>query len=475
MPQNWWEKFPEVMPSPAAGPYPLPGPGAVMPGPAMGLGPDVLSGAPLLGQDPVGPFDPSYFSGGPAAAGQFPGSSADQAMSFGYPQPPLAGDRAGALSDRKLAVQQAAAAIRDGADPRAVRARLNQLGMANPDVDPSDPYFDLLPGGQQGPGMMNPTQGPQPDALSAGQPPLARDAILRRYDLSGPANLAALNPSSDFTSDVQPGTSDVYRSAQLGMAPPAALLTEAALQRADPPEDPSTDMMAADERGVALLDQAASARRRQINPYSESNPALGASSPIKPEPAHPNARARLRLANEAELNDPRILAFLDTIAAAEGSDYHSLYGDVLNGRRRTFDDMLKHPGNVGQTRDGAPQSAAGRYQILRRTYNGLLERMGSLDMSPRSQDIMAVDLLRTSRALDALRANDFDTAVSNSSGPWASLPRRVGRAWQGGRYPNQGARSIEALRAAYNRALQYYSAPGPIPANNRPPLQIRLP
>jgi hypothetical protein len=185
MPQNWWEKFPQVMPSPAAGPYPLPAPGGVVPGPGpgMGLGSDPLYGAPLLGQDPVGPFDPSYFSGGPAGAGQFPGSSADQAMSFGYPQPPLAGDQAGTLSDRKLAVQQAAAAIQGGADPRAVRARLNQLGTGRPDIDPLDPFSDLLPGGQQGSG--NPPQGPQPDALSSGQPPFARDSMLGGYDSSG--------------------------------------------------------------------------------------------------------------------------------------------------------------------------------------------------------------------------------------------------------------------------------------------------
>jgi hypothetical protein len=205
MPQNWWDKFPEVMPSPAARPYPLPGPGGIMPGPAMGLGPDPLSGAPLLGQDPVGPFDPSYFSGGQAAAGQFPGSTADQAMSFGYPQPPLAGDQAGALSDRKLAVQQAAAAIRDGADPRAVRARLNQVGTDNPNFDLSDLFSDLLPGGGQAPDMMNPPQGPQPDPLSGGQPPFARDFMPGGYDTSGLAGgVAAQLANSPDPGNFQP-------------------------------------------------------------------------------------------------------------------------------------------------------------------------------------------------------------------------------------------------------------------------------
>ena len=153
MPQNWWEAFPEVMPSPAARLYPLPGPSGIMPGPALGLRSDPLYGAPRLGPVSGGGFDPSSLAGAPML-GQFAGGSPDQALPIDYPQPPLAGDQGDPLSDRRLAVQQAAAAIRDGADPRAVRARLNQVGTDNPGFDPLDLFSDLLPGGQPGPGMM---------------------------------------------------------------------------------------------------------------------------------------------------------------------------------------------------------------------------------------------------------------------------------------------------------------------------------
>ena len=176
MPQNWWDIYPEVLPSPAARQFPLPGPGGVVPGSgmglaaALGLGPDPLSGAPRLGQTSDGGFDPSFLSGAPML-GQFAGGPPDQAPPIGYAQPPLAGDQTGPLPDRRLAVQQAAAAIRDGADPRAVRARLNQVGTDNSGFDPFNLFSDLLPGAGQAPGsqdgMAAGTQGPS-DGLDPG-------------------------------------------------------------------------------------------------------------------------------------------------------------------------------------------------------------------------------------------------------------------------------------------------------------------
>jgi len=170
----------------------------------LGLRPDPLYGAPRLGQASVGGFDPSTLAGAPML-GQFPGSSPDQAPPIGSPQPPFAGDPAGPLSDRRLAVQQAAAAIRDGADPRAVRARLNQVGTGNPGFDPFDPFSDLLPGIGQAPGMMNPPQGPQPDASPGDQPPFARDSVLGGYGPSGlAAGTAAQKTASSDPGNLQP-------------------------------------------------------------------------------------------------------------------------------------------------------------------------------------------------------------------------------------------------------------------------------
>ena len=191
MPQNWWDIYSRSAAFARGAAISLAGAGRDRAGPrwARGgvgawAGPALWRAAPGAGP---GRRLRSVISRRRADARPIPGSSPDQAPPIGYPQPPLAGDQAGPLSDRRLAVQQAAAAIRDGADPRAVRARLNQVGTDNPGFDPLDPFSDLLPGGQQGPGMMNPPQGPQPDAFSGDQPPFARNSMPGGY---GPSGLA---------------------------------------------------------------------------------------------------------------------------------------------------------------------------------------------------------------------------------------------------------------------------------------------
>lgn len=122
--------------------------------------------------------------GGQPGVGQFPGGFPNQAMSFGYPRPPLASNQDSLPVDRKAAVQQAAAAIRGGADPKAVRARLNELGMDNPDFGASDHFFDLMPGGRQGRGARNPSEVAQEGVIPADQPLFARDSVSGRYDLN---------------------------------------------------------------------------------------------------------------------------------------------------------------------------------------------------------------------------------------------------------------------------------------------------
>jgi hypothetical protein len=133
MAQNLWDKYPKFVPSPAA--MPLSGPGAAMPGAGMGI-------APLAPQMPgtlppsFGAFDPSAIAGGFGSdklldrAPLKGKSSADQGM-------PAAG--------RTAVVQLAGEAIRNGADPKAVRARLSQLGFGGSDFDPSDLFSDLIP------------------------------------------------------------------------------------------------------------------------------------------------------------------------------------------------------------------------------------------------------------------------------------------------------------------------------------------
>lgn len=134
MAQNWWEMFPEIQPSPAARPRLLPGPGDAMARPAMGRPIESFG----TDQAPPGAFDPSYFSGG----GRLDGSQS-QVTPSSSGQQPFSGDDGAPAMDRNAAIQHAASAIQRGADPEAVRARLNQMGHT--DLDPPSPFSDLIP------------------------------------------------------------------------------------------------------------------------------------------------------------------------------------------------------------------------------------------------------------------------------------------------------------------------------------------
>lgn len=141
--------------------------------------------------------------------------------------------------------------------------------------------------------------------------------------------------------------------------------------------------------------------------------------------------------SEAQMHvDPRISAFLNMIGVLEtGTDdsYNMFYG----GSR--FFDYSNHPVLTGE-KDGVPlpsatcraagyasgncvSTAAGKYQIIAPTWSELRAEYPALpDFSPASQDEAAIRLLQKIGALDALLANDFDTALQLASKRWASLP-----------------------------------------------------
>jgi muramidase (phage lysozyme) len=445
MPQNWWEAFPEISPSPAARPYPLPGPGGIMPGPALGLRPDPLCGAPRLGQASVGGFDPSSLAGAPML-GQFPGSSPDQALPIGSPQPPFAGGQAGPLSDRRLVVQQAAAAIRDGADPRAVRARLNQVGMDNPDFDPSDVFSDLLPGSDAGAGQFTDNDPGVPASLGG--------PFSGLMPKGGPATMGSSDPHVQAQSAFDDprgfgprATGASFALDPLGRLPPR-LDPTLAPQKSDGVQkyyqakvaDPTGDRAGA--LGRAIVDDV----RRSFTP---NNP---------PEPNLSPWQRRRRADNEALAANPRIRAFLDAISLAEGNtNYNSLYGI----HHQTFSDRSTHPGNVGQNGGGA----AGRYQILPGTYYDLNNRIGPYSMSDRDQDLMAIEVMRERGVLPLIlsgRPADFDEAVSRlgQHRAWASFPVLRNGAWQ--RNPSgQRTEDIRNIRARFNQSLQQAPRPNP--------------
>jgi len=156
-------------------------------------------------------------------------------------------------------------------------------------------------------------------------------------------------------------------------------------------------------------------------------------------------RAAQRLAaNRTLLAHPNVQAFLKAIAAAEGGGYDFRYGAVAGKRRDPwrFSDFSTHPG-AGR---GGRVTAAGLYQITRPTWREMSARMGLDDFSPATQDLVAVEILRTAGALDAILRGDLEAALDKASQRWAALPRGKG---QPGRYPPQPSVGYEAFAARF--------------------------
>jgi len=115
------------------------------------------------------------------------------------------------------------------------------------------------------------------------------------------------------------------------------------------------------------------------------------------------------------LKNPNVRAILDTIGAAEGAKYNTLYGGG------TFAGYSKHP-NQKITRWGITSTAAGKYQFLFRTWSEVSKILGLKDFSPNSQDIAAVYLLDRRKSLDRIMRGDIAGALDRLSYEWASLP-----------------------------------------------------
>jgi muramidase (phage lysozyme) len=131
--------------------------------------------------------------------------------------------------------------------------------------------------------------------------------------------------------------------------------------------------------------------------------------------------------------DPNVKAFRWMIRKGEGTQgdegYSVIFGGGhfvgLDGEPGTFDDFADHPRTV-VTRNlgGKPlsSSAAGAYQFLERTWDGLVKQYGFRDFSPENQDLACTALIAGRHALDDVIAGRFEAAVKKCALEWASLP-----------------------------------------------------
>lgn len=137
-----------------------------------------------------------------------------------------------------------------------------------------------------------------------------------------------------------------------------------------------------------------------------------------------------------------VRAFLDMIAFAEGTAGRGDDGyDILFGYG-TFSSYADHPRVKVPFRD-TYSTAAGRYQILARTWDTLRARLSLSDFSPASQDAAAVELIRERGALADVQAGRTARAIGKVARIWASLP--------GAGY-DQPERKLSALLSAYASA-----------------------
>lgn len=128
-----------------------------------------------------------------------------------------------------------------------------------------------------------------------------------------------------------------------------------------------------------------------------------------------------------------VRAFARMLRVGEGTvdedGYRRIFGGGhfygLDGKPGTFDDFSDHPRKViTRTLGGKPisSSAAGAYQFLSRTWDGLVKQYGFPDFSPRSQDLACVALIAGRKALEDVVSGRFESAVRKCNKEWASLP-----------------------------------------------------
>ena len=119
------------------------------------------------------------------------------------------------------------------------------------------------------------------------------------------------------------------------------------------------------------------------------------------------------------LSHDNVAAFLRVIREGESNQNTDAYQIMFGGDH--FESFADHPRQV-HTRNGLTSSAAGAYQFLQRTWDGLVKQYHFPDFSPISQDMGAVALIAGRGALRDVLEGRLDEAVQRTNREWASLP-----------------------------------------------------
>lgn len=142
-----------------------------------------------------------------------------------------------------------------------------------------------------------------------------------------------------------------------------------------------------------------------------------------------------------------VRAFLKAIRVAEGTAKKDGYRMHFGGS--LFFSYEDHPKKI-ISKSGYKSSAAGAYQILKKTWRDIQRSLYLPDFSPLSQDIAAAWLIRRRGALDDVVSGRLDSAVKKCAKEWASLP--------GSPY-GQPTLSMKEFLAAYAKNHKLTKAP----------------
>ena len=160
--------------------------------------------------------------------------------------------------------------------------------------------------------------------------------------------------------------------------------------------------------------------------------------------------------------------FGNLIALAEGTGQHGAKAYNIAFGGGFINDLSAHPNQlVGFTETTGKKnksSAAGKYQFLKKTWDGLSKKTGVKDFSPESQEINFRELLREKKVLGLVEAGDFNTAIQKLGKTFASLPSStysqnkrswdwIGKTAQGLGIPNVGVAGMSPTPELSERAI----------------------
>ncbi len=147
----------------------------------------------------------------------------------------------------------------------------------------------------------------------------------------------------------------------------------------------------------------------------------------------------------AALKNRNVVAFLHVIREGETDQTDNAYYKMVGDSPGVYSlsDLSDHPRRtVWIQRLNVSSSAAGAYQFLTRTWDGLVKQYGFPDFSPQCQDEAAVALIAGRKALNAIIEGNLADALDRCSWEWASLPPN--------RY-GQGAMTAERVYDVYDK------------------------